>query len=47
VQFSRWQAEPSMMAEVNHRLETRLSDEAVTQRMPHRSLTVTAYQFQP
>jgi hypothetical protein len=35
------------MAEVNHRLETRLSDEAVTQRMAHKSLTVTAYQFQP
>jgi hypothetical protein len=47
VQFSRWQAEPSMMAEVNHKLESRLSDEAVTQRMQPRSLTVTSYQFQP
>jgi hypothetical protein len=35
------------MEEVNDRLEARLPDEAVTQRMPHRSLTVTAYQFQP
>ena len=47
MQLSLWQAEPSMMAEINDRLESRLSDEAVTQRTQHRSLTVTTYRFRP